>query len=172
MRSYDFNFNFSYFAHTSMEKKEPRGLRNNNPLNIRHGMSQWQGTSPHKTDREFVCYMSKAYGYRAAWKILQTYYRHCEEQREPFCLRTILMRWAPPTDGNDTEAYIHRVMVLSGVGGQQILPAPNSKDGYQRLHRILVAMTCVENGIKPEQVEVEHILKGYRLAFPLGKLKN
>ena len=155
-----------------IEKLEPRGLRNNNPLNIRHGQCKWQGTHPEKTDKEFVCYMSKAYGYRAAWKILQTYYRHCEEQREPFCLRTILMRWAPPTDGNDTEAYIHRVMVLSGVGGQQILPAPNSKDGYQRLHRILVAMTCVENGIKPEQVEVEHILKGYRLAFPLGKLKN
>ena len=47
-----------------IEKLEPRGLRNNNPLNIRHGQSKWQGTHPEKTDKDFVCYMSKAYGYQ------------------------------------------------------------------------------------------------------------
>ena len=38
----------------SIEKLEPRGLRNNNPLNIRHGQSNWQGTHPEKTDKDKI----------------------------------------------------------------------------------------------------------------------
>jgi hypothetical protein len=33
------------------------------------------------------------------------------------------------------------------------------------LHDILIAMTCVENGIKPKEVPVSAILQGYQLAF-------
>ena len=31
---------------------KPRGLRNNNPLNIRHGQSKWKGRSEEQNDRE------------------------------------------------------------------------------------------------------------------------
>ena len=33
-----------------------------------------------------------------------------------------------------------------------------------------MAMTCVENGIKPEEVPVDQILKGYQMAFPKTKI--
>lgn len=148
---------------------EPRGLRNNNPLNIRHGRSRWQGTDPEKTDKEFVCYMSKAYGYRAAWKVLRTYHEVLMKHRDTFCLHNILMRWAPPSDGNDTKAYLRRVMMLTGIGGYQILPAPDAPDGYRQLLPVVIAMTCVENGIEPEEVPVSAILQGYQLAFPYVK---
>lgn len=153
------------------QKQEPRGLRNNNPLNIRHGRSHWQGVDPAKKDKEFVCYMTKAYGYRAAWKVLRTYHEQLQKHRDTFCLHNILMRWAPPTDGNNTEAYLRRVMILTGIGGYQILPAPDAPDGYRRLLPILIAMTCVENGIEPEAVPVHHIQKGYQMAFPHVKME-
>ena len=153
-----------------IEKLEPRGLRNNNPLNIRHGQSKWQGTHPEKTDKDYVCYMSKAYGYRAGWKILQTYYNQFAKEQKPFCVRTIIKRWAPPSDGNNTEGYIRQVVKLARIGGLQRLPSPDSQNGYYYLHKVVMAMTCVENGIKPEEVDVDQILKGYQMAFPKTKI--
>ena len=52
-----------------------RGLRNNNPLNIRHSKDKWQGTATTQTDRSFVQFESMAYGYRAAWKTLEEFVR-------------------------------------------------------------------------------------------------
>ena len=51
-------------------KTIPRGLRNNNPLNIRHSASRWQGARVEQTDKAFVQFTSLAMGYRAAWRIL------------------------------------------------------------------------------------------------------
>ena len=53
---------------------QPRGIRNNNPLNIRHSADQWQGACEEQKDKSFVQFKTMAYGYRAAWKTLQSYY--------------------------------------------------------------------------------------------------
>lgn len=50
-----------------------RGLRNNNPLNIRRNNTKWQGLSATQTDKSFFQFKTMAYGYRAAFKTLQTY---------------------------------------------------------------------------------------------------
>ena len=144
---------------------KPRGLRNNNPLNIRHGQSQWQGRTEAQTDREFVCFMTMGMGYRAAWKILQTYYETFVKQQKTFCLYNIIHRWAPPEDNNDTSAYLHQVIKLTGQAGMQPLPEPRTEAGYKALLPIIVAMTCVENGIKPEEAPVAAIEQGHMLAF-------
>ena len=39
-----------------------RGIRNNNPLNIRHSADKWQGASETQTDKSFVQFKSMAYG--------------------------------------------------------------------------------------------------------------
>ena len=52
-----------------------RGLRNNNPLNIRRNNTKWQGLSATQTDKSFFQFKTMAYGYRAAFKTLQTYIR-------------------------------------------------------------------------------------------------
>ena len=54
--------------------KLPRGLRNNNPLNNLHSASHWQGARVEQTDKAFVQFTSMTMGYRAAWRILETYY--------------------------------------------------------------------------------------------------
>ena len=143
-----------------------RGERNNNPLNIRHTGDQWQGARIEQTDKEFVQFQTMEYGYRAAWMILQSYFDRFRRKRIPFTIRTIIYRWAPPEDGNATEAYIRKVIQLSGIGGKENLLPPNNVNSYLRLSRLLATMTCVECGIPQNRVSYEAIYKGYRMAFP------
>ena len=142
-----------------------RGLKNNNPLNIRHSADRWQGARAEQTDKAFVQFESMAYGYRAAWKTLQSYYNRFCRQGQAFTVRNIIHRWAPPNE-NDTEAYIRTVLTLSGIGAKENLLPPENTDSYHRLSKLLAAMTVMENGIRPHQVDTEAIYQGYKLAFP------
>ena len=144
----------------------PRGIRNNNPLNIRHSPSRWQGMAVEQTDPSFVQFRSMAYGYRAACKLLQSYWQRFRKEGKPFTVRTIISRWAPPEDNNDTESYIRSVLLIGGLGGQEILFPPDNPLGYGRLERLLIAMTCVESGIGTNRVDKKSIQEGYRMAFP------
>lgn len=151
-----------------------RGLRNNNPLNIRHSQDQWQGAATTQTDTAFVQFRSMAYGYRAAWKTLDTYNLRFRREHKPYNVRNIIARWAPPSE-NDTEAYVKAVVKLSGLGGNENIPRPNRYRNFERLEktaRLIAAMTCVENGIRMEQVDMEAIWKGYDLAWPGRRLKG
>ena len=142
-----------------------RGIRNNNPLNIRHSADQWQGASETQADKSFVQFKTMAYGYRAAWRILQTYYERFHAQGRVFTVRNIISRWAPPKE-NDTEVYIRTVLRLTGIGGKENLLPPENVYSYDRLAKLVSAMTCVECGIPMQQVDSEAIFQGYRLAFP------
>ena len=144
---------------------QPRGIRNNNPLNIRHSADQWQGAREEQKDKSFVQFKSMAYGYRAAWKTLQSYYNRFYAQSRSFTIKNIIGRWAPPKE-NDTEAYIRSVMRLSSIGGKENLLPPENVDSYGRLSKMIAAMTCIECGIRMNQVDEEAIFQGYKLAFP------
>lgn len=146
--------------------KTSRGERNNNPLNIRHSANHWQGARIEQTDKDFVQFQSMEYGYRAAWKILQSYYEHFRREVKPFTIHHIIYRWAPPEDNNATEAYIRKVIQLSGISGKENLLPPSNVDCYLRLSRLLATMTCVECGIPLNQANYEAICNGYRMAFP------
>ena len=144
---------------------QPRGLRNNNPLNIKHSASRWQGARLEQTDQTFVQFTSMAMGYRAAWRILESYWQHFHKKQMPFTPRNIIHRWAPPTE-NDTKAYIRTVLTLTSIGGKENLLPPSNASGYYKLSRLLAAMTVMENGIRMSQVDTEAIFQGYKLAFP------
>ena len=142
-----------------------RGIRNNNPLNIRRSSTHWQGARKEQTDKSFVQFETMAYGYRAAWKILQTYYERFCTQGKPYTVRNIIERWAPPTE-NDTENYIRTVLKLSGLGGNENFPQPSRGGCYERMERLLRAMTTMECGIAYQEVDVQAIRQGFNLAFP------
>ena len=144
---------------------KPRGIRNNNPLNIRRSTDRWVGVREEQTDKSFVQFKSMAYGYRAAWRTLQSYYNRFCQQSKAFTVRNIIHRWAPPNE-NDTETYIRTVLTLSGIGAQENLLPPENVDSYHRLSKLLEAMTVMENGIRPNNVDTEAIFQGYKLAFP------
>ena len=144
---------------------QTRGIRNNNPLNIRHSADRWQGARQEQTDPAFVQFETMAYGYRAAWKVLESYWKHFHALPKPFNVRNIIARWAPPAE-NDTEHYVRTVLMLSGLGGNEHLPQPSRGVETDRLERLLRAMTTMECGVPYREVDVGAIREGFDLAFP------
>ena len=145
-----------------------RGIRNNNPLNIRHSADRWQGARIMQTDPDYVQYKDIKWGFRAAWKILDTYCLTFKKEGKAYNVKNIIGRWAPPTE-NDTDAYVRTVVKLSGLGGNENMPRPKHYWNFEevdKLVRLIRAMVCVENGIKWEKVDTKDIWKGYDLAFP------
>lgn len=117
----------------------PRGIRNNNPGNIRIG-NNWGGeVAPDKrTDRQFEQFVSLEYGYRALLITLRTYITKYRLQT----LRAIITRWAPPNE-NDTEAYIRRASEYSGILPGKVLRATDRME----LCKLAYAISRVENGV-------------------------
>ena len=71
----------------------PRGIRNNNPLNIRRtGKDRWKGLSKTQGDRAFCQFETLEYGWRAAFCLLTRTYYH---KYRLYTIRTIIRRWAP-----------------------------------------------------------------------------
>ena len=139
----------------SNEVKQPRGLRNNNPLNIRRSGDKWQGLKALQEDREFFQFETMAYGWRAAFVILcRTYYKK-------YGLKTItdiIYRWAPPKE-NNTEAYIRRVTDRIGIGPDKELGDPQTHPTQWMM--IGIAMAIVENGTA--NLDYLSMLKGWEL---------
>ena len=71
-----------------------------------------------QTDRSFVQFESMAYGYRAAWKVLESYWKHFYRLRESFTVENIIRRWAPPVE-NHTDSYVKTVLHLTSLGDRK-----------------------------------------------------
>lgn len=78
-----------------------RGIRNNNPANIRLGCN-WKGLAEKQTDKEFCQFTTMTWGVRALLVTLRTYVI----KHHLHTIRAIITRWAPASDGNNTEKYI------------------------------------------------------------------
>ena len=144
---------------------QTRGIRNNNPLNIRHSSDRWEGARIEQTDKSFVQFENMAYGYRAEWKTLESYWKYFHRTKQYYNVTNIINRWAPPTE-NDTQAYIRTVLKLTSLGGKEHLPQPSRGVDTERLVRMIAAMTTVECGIPYKEVDTDSIRKGFELAFP------
>lgn len=121
-----------------MKKNElPRGLRNNNPLNIRKNSDVFQGEVVPSKDNAFKQFKTMAYGYRAGFKILSNYYR----KYRLTTIRQMITRWAPPEDNNDTASYIRDVSSYSGIGPDDLISFDR-----EQIMRIVAGMSRVENG--------------------------
>lgn len=97
-----------------MDKKLPRGIRNNNPLNIRKG-NNWKGEVSRSTDGEFEQFVSMQWGIRAGFKILKNYMTGYGGRVKPLTnIHDIIHRWAPPNE-NNCRAYIDSVCRFSGL---------------------------------------------------------
>ncbi|PLB85321.1 structural protein P5 [Dysgonamonadaceae bacterium] len=131
----------------------PRGLRNNNPLNIRHSADRFQGEIAGR-DKSFKTFSSLAYGYRAAFVILGTYL-----SRGINSIEKIITKWAPSTE-NDTESYIFQVEKYSGVPRNKVLtPA----DGAEYV-MIVAAMSFIENG---RNADLSQVMAGFNLQIKI-----
>lgn len=120
-----------------------RGYRNNNPLNIRRSVQEFQGEIT-SNDLSFKTFRSMAYGYRAAMKILKTYITKykCDT------IKSIISRWAPENE-NNTQGYIKAVSSRTKIPISQKITFTK---GF--ICAIVSAMSYVENGVKADEKEI------------------
>ena len=128
----------------------PRGLRNNNPGNIRRNSDVFQGEKT-SSDREFKQFNTMAYGYRAIFKILSNYYRNYKLDT----IRKMIGRWAPENE-NDTDAYIKAVSDYAGIPADD----PININDREQMIRIVAAMSKVENG---READMSDVIAGWNL---------
>jgi hypothetical protein len=81
----------------------PRGIRNNNPGNIRYDGTNWQGLDNPPSDGTFCRFVDVKYGIRAMARILTNY-----QKRGIVSVRDIISTWASATE-NNTSSYIMHV---------------------------------------------------------------
>lgn len=116
-----------------------RGLKNNNPGNIRHSNSKWQGASPEKTDASFVTFLTPEFGIRALAVLVKNYML----KHKIDTVTGIISRWAP-TNENDTTSYINSVAKKTGFKpDEKLTPTPDT------LVKLAKAIIHHENGMNP-----------------------
>lgn len=122
-----------------------RGIRNNNPLNIRRNNSNnWLGKIKYKDSQDnlFEQFTYLAYGLRASLILITNYYQknNCKS------ITKIISRWAPPSE-NNTNEYINFVANKMGVSKDVDLALTDVT-----LSNLLRYMTMYENGMSESEV--------------------
>jgi hypothetical protein len=133
------------------KQRIPRGIRNNNPLNLRVG-NNWKGEVSQPTDHTFEQFTEMKWGVRAAFIVLRNYIvRHkCNT------IRKIIPRWAPANE-NNTRAYIATVSQRANIQPDE----PISFDNTCQMIALLLAMCFVENG---QEISLDDVVEGWLLA--------
>lgn len=129
-----------------------RGLRNNNPGNIRLSRTTvWQGEVRPSQDKAFCQFRTMAYGYRALIRLLQNYRRHngCRTVSD------FINRWAPLVE-NNTAGYISRVCREMQVPSSHVPDV----DDKETMCAFAAAISQVENGVPAVMADVA---AGWRL---------
>ena len=88
---------------------KPRGVRNNNPGNIKLSNDAWKGLASEQKDEVFFTFAAPRWGIRAMARVLLTY----QESHGLKTLAEIVNRWAPPTE-NDSAGYAKGMSRLTG----------------------------------------------------------
>lgn len=129
----------------------PRGIRNNNPLNIRIG-NAWLGEVPKPTDSDFEQFVSKEFGLRAAFCILRRYIRRYGRNTPS----KIIHAWAPSNE-NDTQHYIDVVCRRSMIAPDEVIDYADQNT----MCRLVRAMAFMESGVNIDSSIIE---KSYNMA--------
>ena len=137
-----------------------RGIRNNNPGNIRVG-DPWQGIMPRSKmtpaqsmEKEFVVFESPKWGIRALARVLIMY----QDKHNLSTIRQIIGRWAPTVE-NDTDAY-----VMAVARSMKVEPdAHLSMHSFEQVKPLVKAIIKHENGVQPyddDMIDAGLILAG------------
>lgn len=136
----------------------PRGVRNNNPGNLEASSSNpWVGQTG--SDGRFAKFETPEHGIRALGRNLISYQRQGIDT-----VSEIINRWAPPSDNNDTTAYIRAVCAQLGVTANQPLDASNP----DTLQALCAAIIKHENGTQP--YSPDQLSTGVSAALGLSQL--
>lgn len=131
--------------------KIPRGIRNNNPLNIRIG-NTWLGEVKNPTDDEFEQFVHVSYGIRAGFILLKRYINRYKLNT----IKKIISRWAPDNE-NNTHSYIEHVAKRMNIEPD----TPLLYEDKSRMCALVYEMIYEENG---QHIKMTEIVTAYRIA--------
>ncbi|MEG6305266.1 hypothetical protein UXP06_11810 [Enterobacter ludwigii] len=135
-----------------------RGIRNNNPGNLEYSKTNpWVGQTG--DDGRFAKFETPEHGIRALGRNLLSYQRQGIDT-----VSDIINRWAPPSDNNNTDAYIQAVCAQLGVTADQQLDASNP----DTLKALCAAIIQHENGSQP--YSDQQLATGVSAAIGLSQL--
>ncbi len=117
----------------------PRGIRNNNPGNIRRTKIKWQGKVASPTDPDFEQFVSAEMGIRAIARDLLSGYKRGKDT-----VREIVTEWAPPSE-NNTRVYVSVVCEALNVAPDTVIDV----DDYAIMAPLVKAIIRHENGQQP-----------------------
>lgn len=133
-------------------REPPRGIRLNNPGNLRHTKDTWQGLSDDQPDESFCKFEKPLYGIRAIARTLLNY-----EKKGFDTPAEVINRWAPPSE-NNTRAYIDHVAADLQVTRDTLIDL----DRFEVMLPLIKAIIQHENGEQPYDDRV--LGEGLRLA--------
>ncbi|MCG7781006.1 hypothetical protein [Lelliottia amnigena] len=137
---------------------DARGIRNNNPGNLEFSKSNpWSGQTG--DDGRFAKFETPEHGIRALGRNLLSYQRQGIDT-----VSDIINRWAPPSDNNNTDAYIKAVCAQLGITADQQLDASNP----DTLKALCAAIIHHENGSQP--YSDQQLATGVSAAIGLSQL--
>lgn len=113
----------------------PRGIRNNNPGNIRYGDFAYKMGATGRDSGGFAIFPTMAAGTAAENALLQKYLARGDDT-----VRKIISKYAPDSE-NDTNGYIAQVAKKLGVG-------PDQKLSSAHLSEVAKAIYAQENGAR------------------------
>lgn len=122
-----------------MYDKFPRGIRNNNPLNIKISSSNWIGKRLSNSDGIFEQFDTLMLGYRAALVIIRNYINLYNLHY----ISPIIRRWAPHSE-NDVSAYVKFVCDKATIDVNTYISFSNKP----LICDIVFAMALYENGVR------------------------
>lgn len=157
------------------DKKLPRGIRNNNPGNIRKNpANKWQGLAAEQSDVEFCTFETMAHGVRAMARLIIRYF----DDYGCNTVEKVISRWAPENgDRNgaapggeysqDTAAYIKRVVdhVSARLGKTMSKATELNFHDYFTLRAVVEVMITVEAGVPWDKyIDEAQLVKGLVMA--------
>lgn len=120
------------------ETKTPRGVRNNNPGNIKKTGDNWDGSNGN--DGTFVIFLEPEYGIRAMIKLFRKY----TDDYNLNSIAEIIGRYAPQNE-NDTMEYVNYVSGFMNIDKDEWLDFPSD------FYKLVEAVIYFENGEQPYQ---------------------
>lgn len=136
----------------------PRGIRNNNPLNIRRTRTRWKGMMQRQTDPAFCQFGEMHYGLRAAFIVLHSYVvRHHLNT-----LQKVIYRWAPPPENNPSTYLVYICLRTGWPPAKPLPPMDNESAFWPLLVEAMAEEECGKDVMTQGLLKHEMVVEAYR----------
>jgi len=143
-----------------------RGMRNNNPFNLRKSGNKWVGKVK-GTDTDFETFDSVENGIRAG----MIYIINDISLKKKNTLVSLINQFAPPNE-NDTNAYIKHLSIITGRDKDAILN-PNNKINADFLYKLAAGIIAKEYiALEDKLIPAETIQEGVKRAITASQTKR